>query len=220
MVTCAWSSRTSSESLLIALYLWVAASRLLTCLSFPSLLLPLTPFPSLASPISTLSLILFPPLSSPNSSMNLREIVKRFGKDVGINLRAVRAYASQMFLGLALMKKCDIMHADLKPDNILVSLYRRQNAARCRAPSADLSFFLLHPPCFPSSPLHIPSSPLRLRPRLIRARQVNESKSVLKICDLGSASDTSENDITPYLVSRFYRAPEISEWTLSLSPTR
>lgn len=41
--------------------------------------------------------------------------------------------------------------------------------------------------------------------------QVNESKSVLKICDLGSASDTSENEITPYLVSRFYRSPEISE---------
>lgn len=52
--------------------------------------------------------------------MNLREVVKRFGKDVGINLRAVRAYASQMFLALALMKKCDIMHADIKPDNILV----------------------------------------------------------------------------------------------------
>lgn len=30
------------------------------------------------------------------------------------------------------------------------------------------------------------------------------------MCDLGSASDASENDITPYLVSRFYRAPEIS----------
>lgn len=52
--------------------------------------------------------------------MNLREVVKRFGKDVGINLRAVRAYASQMFLALALLKKCDIMHADIKPDNILV----------------------------------------------------------------------------------------------------
>ncbi|SCV67032.1 BQ2448_5678 [Microbotryum intermedium] len=90
-------------------------------------------------------------------SMNLREVVKRFGKDVGINLRAVRAYASQMFLALALLKKCDIMHADIKPDNILV----------------------------------------------------NESKSVLKVCDLGSASDVTENDITPYLVSRFYRAPEI-----------
>jgi serine/threonine protein kinase len=32
---------------------------------------------------------------------------------------------------------------------------------------------------------------------------------MLKICDLGSASDSSENEITPYLVSRFYRAPEI-----------
>ena len=33
---------------------------------------------------------------------------------------------------------------------------------------------------------------------------------MLKLCDLGSASDASENEITPYLVSRFYRAPEIS----------
>ncbi len=90
-------------------------------------------------------------------SMNLREVVKRFGKDVGINLRAVRTYASQMFLALLLLRKCDVMHADIKPDNILV----------------------------------------------------NESKSVLKVCDLGSASDVSENDITPYLVSRFYRAPEV-----------
>ncbi|KAG0657226.1 U4/U6 small nuclear ribonucleoprotein prp4 [Rhodotorula mucilaginosa] len=90
-------------------------------------------------------------------SMNLREVVKRYGKDIGLNLRAVRAYASQMFLALALMRKCEIMHADLKPDNILV----------------------------------------------------NESKSVLKVSDLGSASDVTENEITPYLVSRFYRAPEI-----------
>lgn len=90
-------------------------------------------------------------------SMNLREVVKRFGKNVGLNLRAVRAYAHQIFLALALMRKAEIMHADLKPDNILV----------------------------------------------------NESKSVLKICDLGSASDLSDMEITPYLVSRFYRAPEI-----------
>ncbi|KAM0792048.1 hypothetical protein ACM66B_004756 [Microbotryomycetes sp. NB124-2] len=90
-------------------------------------------------------------------SMNLREVVKRFGKDVGINLRAVRAYASQLFLALALLRKCEIMHADIKPDNVLV----------------------------------------------------NESKSTLKLSDLGSASDVTENDITPYLVSRFYRAPEI-----------
>lgn len=43
--------------------------------------------------------------------------------------------------------------------------------------------------------------------------QVNEQKTLLKLCDLGSASDASENDITPYLVSRFYRAPEISKLT-------
>lgn len=90
-------------------------------------------------------------------SINLREVLKKFGRDVGINIRAVRVYAQQMFLGLSLMRKCNVLHADLKPDNILV----------------------------------------------------NESRSMLKICDLGSASDASDNEITPYLVSRFYRAPEI-----------
>ncbi|KAI0312332.1 kinase-like domain-containing protein, partial [Amylostereum chailletii] len=90
-------------------------------------------------------------------SMNLRDVVKRFGKDVGLNIRAVRAYAHQLFLALSLLRKSNIMHADIKPDNILV----------------------------------------------------NEQKTLLKLCDLGSASDASENDITPYLVSRFYRAPEI-----------
>ncbi|KAG6827312.1 hypothetical protein H0H92_012360 [Tricholoma furcatifolium] len=90
-------------------------------------------------------------------SMNLRDVVKRFGKDVGLNIRAVRAYAHQLFLALSLLRKANIMHADIKPDNILV----------------------------------------------------NEQKTLIKLCDLGSASDASENDITPYLVSRFYRAPEI-----------
>ncbi|KAE8244589.1 hypothetical protein A4X13_0g6462 [Tilletia indica] len=90
-------------------------------------------------------------------SMNLREVVKRFGKDIGLNIRAVRAYAHQLFLALALLSKAEIMHADVKPDNILV----------------------------------------------------NTSKTHVKLCDLGSASDVSEGEITPYLVSRFYRAPEI-----------
>ncbi|KAK0557866.1 U4/U6 small nuclear ribonucleoprotein prp4 [Tilletia horrida] len=90
-------------------------------------------------------------------SMNLREVVKRFGKDIGLNIRAVRAYAHQLFQALSLMKKANIMHADIKPDNILV----------------------------------------------------NNAKSHVKLCDLGSASDVSEGEITPYLVSRFYRAPEI-----------
>jgi serine/threonine-protein kinase PRP4 len=37
----------------------------------------------------------------------------------------------------------------------------------------------------------------------------NARKSKLKICDFGSAMFAGENEITPYLVSRFYRAPEI-----------
>lgn len=44
--------------------------------------------------------------------------------------------------------------------------------------------------------------------------QVNENRNVLKICDLGTAIDrsdaaTAQTTVTPYLVSRFYRAPEI-----------
>jgi len=60
-----------------------------------------------------------------NLSINLREVLKKFGRDVGINLKAVRAYAQQMFLGLGLMRKCNILHADLKPDNILVRFLHR-----------------------------------------------------------------------------------------------
>lgn len=41
--------------------------------------------------------------------------------------------------------------------------------------------------------------------------QVSENKATLKVCDLGSAADISEGEVTPYLVSRFYRAPEISK---------
>ncbi|PHZ12393.1 kinase-like protein [Rhizopus microsporus ATCC 52813] len=90
-------------------------------------------------------------------SMNLRDVLKKYGKNVGINIKAVRVYAQQLFLSLSLLQKCRIIHADIKPDNILVS----------------------------------------------------ESRNTLKLCDLGSASDVTDNGITPYLVSRFYRAPEI-----------
>lgn len=55
------------------------------------------------------------------NSINLREVLKKFGRDVGINIRAVRSYAQQMFMGLRLLRNSHILHADLKPDNVLVS---------------------------------------------------------------------------------------------------
>merc|ERR1711869_95613 len=48
-------------------------------------------------------------------------VVKKYGRNVGINLKAVRLYAFQLLCALRLMRKCGVVHADIKPDNILVS---------------------------------------------------------------------------------------------------
>ncbi|KAB8338702.1 hypothetical protein FH972_021647 [Carpinus fangiana] len=54
-----------------------------------------------------------------NLSQDLRELLKKFGRDQGFDMSAIRTYARQLFLGLQLLQQSNIIHADLKPDNIL-----------------------------------------------------------------------------------------------------
>ncbi|EDO06808.2 Protein kinase domain family protein [Babesia bovis T2Bo] len=89
---------------------------------------------------------------------NLRNALRLHGKGKGgFSLPYIHSYTRQLFIALRHLARNGVMHADLKPDNILV----------------------------------------------------NDDFTRITVCDLGSASDVSENEITAYLVSRFYRAPEI-----------
>merc|ERR1719247_3164030 len=88
---------------------------------------------------------------------NLRVALKKYTKDKGMSLKAVRAYTRQLLIALQHIHRLQIIHADIKPDNILISA----------------------------------------------------GHNIVKICDLGSAMELTEVEVTPYLVSRFYRAPEI-----------
>ncbi len=56
--------------------------------------------------------------------INLRELTKKYGRGIGLNIEAVRAYAAQMLMALAHLRNCGVLHADIKPDNILVSASR------------------------------------------------------------------------------------------------
>jgi serine/threonine-protein kinase PRP4 len=90
-------------------------------------------------------------------AFTLRQLTKKFGKDEGLALSAVRYYLRCMLIALYNLKKEGILHADIKPDNILVS----------------------------------------------------ESATVCKLADFGCAFPVTENDLTPYLASRWYRSPEV-----------
>lgn len=52
--------------------------------------------------------------------MNLRQLLKKYGKKIGLNIKAVRFYAYKLIKALTLLKKCNLIHSDIKPDNILV----------------------------------------------------------------------------------------------------
>jgi serine/threonine-protein kinase PRP4 len=58
--------------------------------------------------------------------MNLRSLLKKYGKNVGLGLLAVRIMAFKILKALALLKANNIIHCDLKPDNMLVSQDRSE----------------------------------------------------------------------------------------------
>ncbi|GMH38518.1 hypothetical protein BSKO_06402 [Bryopsis sp. KO-2023] len=90
-------------------------------------------------------------------AMNLRELINKFGRKVGLNIDAVGHYTAQLLVALKHLKNNKVLHADVKPDNILV----------------------------------------------------NEKFSRVKLCDFGSSMLQGDVEVTPYLVSRFYRSPEV-----------
>jgi serine/threonine-protein kinase PRP4 len=90
--------------------------------------------------------------------LNLRQILKKYGNNQGINISAARIYAFKLLKALNHLKRNNIVHGDIKPDNCLVGA---------------------------------------------------QDRTVIKLGDLGSAFETNEAELTPYLVSRYYRAPEI-----------
>jgi len=57
--------------------------------------------------------------------LNLRELMHQYGRNIGLNIDAVRVYGRRLALALYHLKKCNIIHADFKLDNVLVGEDRR-----------------------------------------------------------------------------------------------
>jgi serine/threonine-protein kinase PRP4 len=57
-----------------------------------------------------------------NMERSMRDNLKKFGYGKGLGMQATRRYSVQLFKGLHALKKCNIIHADLKPDNILATV--------------------------------------------------------------------------------------------------
>uniref|UniRef100_A0A7S4QXX1 Protein kinase domain-containing protein n=1 Tax=Alexandrium monilatum TaxID=311494 RepID=A0A7S4QXX1_9DINO len=89
---------------------------------------------------------------------DLRSGLQKYGQGCGLPLiPTLRNFARNIFMALRALQRANIIHGDVKPDNMLMSL----------------------------------------------------DKSVVKLCDFGSAMDASEQIRTDYIQPRYYRAPEV-----------
>eukprot|EP00536_Pseudo-nitzschia_multiseries_P003547 jgi/Psemu1/252733/estExt_Genewise1Plus.C_560010 len=116
---------------------------------------------------------------------NLRDVLQKFGKGVGLALGAVRNYFGQLLSALGHLERHRILHADLKPDNILVA--------------GDFSRVLLAD--FGSA----------LSTHTLATATAAAATATATPNDNGAPPPLAGTYevLAPYLVSRFYRAPEI-----------
>ena len=56
----------------------------------------------------------------PYMALNLRDTLRKYGAGTGLSLVAVQTFGRQLFLALLHIKKLGIVHADIKPDNIML----------------------------------------------------------------------------------------------------
>ena len=118
---------------------------------------------------------------------NLRDVLQKFGKGVGLSLTAVKNYYFQLLSAATHLQKHRVIHADIKPDNILVT--------------SDFSKVVLAD--FGSA--------FESRAAVVQHGDDETEGDAAAAAVAASAAGraATHEAVTPYLVSRFYRAPEI-----------
>lgn len=117
--------------------------------------------------------------------MNVREAMKKFGGKGGISIQAVRVFSKHLLIALNHLDVCSIVHAGKS------SYFCSRILVRMLAHAVLVGILFSD-----------------IKPDNIL---LDDKQTTIKLCDFGSAFkvDEGKQDPTPYLVSRFYRAPEI-----------